>query len=58
MHVALTHENFKEKCPIPNCNFAVGRRDYMKMHVTKHTELGEDMIASLLVDIKKNSNLW
>lgn len=58
MHVALTHENFRENCPVPACKFSVGRRDYMKVHVSKHTELGKDLVLSLLDEVKRNPNLW
>lgn len=58
MHIAITHENFREPCPVPGCKFSVGRRDYMRHHVAKHTELGKDLVESLLEEVKLNTTLW
>jgi hypothetical protein len=58
MHIALTHENFRESCPVQNCKFSVGRKDYMRAHIAKHTELTQDLIEKLLEEVKKKGNLW
>ncbi|CRL06941.1 CLUMA_CG019621, isoform A [Clunio marinus] len=40
LHIFVNHKKIREKCPVGNgCKFSVGRRDYMRAHLKKHSEL-------------------
>lgn len=38
-HCSIFHEKKREKCPVDGCQFSVGRFDYMRNHLKRHTEL-------------------
>lgn len=52
-HILVTHKKIKEKCPVGECKFHVGRRDYMKNHLKKHKELSHEEAEKYLAIIKK-----
>lgn len=52
-HIGLIHENVRKPCPIDGCTFSVGRSDYMKSHLMKHTELNEREREQVLKKIKE-----
>ena len=38
-HLEITHRKHRVNCPVEGCKYMVGRIDYMKNHLRKHTEL-------------------
>lgn len=38
-HIILSHDRLRENCPVVDCKFNAGRRDQMRNHLKKHTEL-------------------
>lgn len=38
-HITVSHQKLRKKCPVEACNFHVGRLDYMRTHIKKHSEL-------------------
>lgn len=57
IHIVVTHEKQREKCPVEGCKFMVGRRDYMRNHIRKHTELNQEDIEKLIQIVKQMPNL-
>jgi uncharacterized Zn-finger protein len=57
-HVKVTHEQVKASCPVEGCSFRVGRRQYMRDHVKKHTELNAEGIATMLEIVKFMKSLY
>ena len=52
-HVTLIHEKLRAPCPVGNgCKFSVGRRNYMRDHINKHTELSSEDLAMHLNSVK------
>jgi KRAB domain-containing zinc finger protein len=51
-HVKVTHEQVKASCPVEGCSFRVGRRDYMKIHLKKHSDLEPEELAAFLEEVK------
>ncbi|CRK91793.1 CLUMA_CG005424, isoform A [Clunio marinus] len=42
-HVYTRHHKIRQPCPVSNvCGFSVGRKDYMRIHLKKHTELSNE----------------
>jgi KRAB domain-containing zinc finger protein len=52
-HTKVTHEQLKAKCPVDGCSFMVGRRDYMKNHLKRHSDLEPEELAAYLEEVKK-----
>jgi uncharacterized Zn-finger protein len=50
-HIKVTHEKHREKCPVEDCKFMVGRRDYMKNHIRKHVELKPEVQTQMLESV-------
>jgi uncharacterized Zn-finger protein len=57
-HVKVTHEQVKASCPVDGCSFRVGRRQYMRDHMKKHTELKAESITALLQIVKFMKSLF
>lgn len=55
-HINIVHKKLREECPVEDCKFVVGRRDYMNNHLKKHVELKPQVLDELL-EIVKNMNL-
>lgn len=55
-HVTVVHQKLKASCPVEGCEFMVGRRDYMKNHIKKHTELSQEELQEFLNSVK-NMNI-
>jgi Zinc finger, C2H2 type len=52
-HIKVTHEKHRVKCPVEDCKFMVGRRDYMKNHIRKHVELKPEVQTQMLESVKE-----
>jgi KRAB domain-containing zinc finger protein len=52
-HIKITHEKHREKCPVEDCKFTKGRRDYMKNHIRKHVELKPELQTKMIESLKE-----
>lgn len=51
-HMKVKHVKHRVNCPVESCKFMVGRRDYMKNHLKKHTELDREELQKRLDSVK------
>lgn len=51
-HIAIFHDKLRQNCPIDACKFSVGRIDYMRNHLKKHSELSSEELTHYLAVIK------
>jgi Zinc finger, C2H2 type len=52
-HIKLVHEKHRVKCPVEDCKYMIGRRDYMRTHIRKHTELEPEIFEKLFESVKR-----
>jgi hypothetical protein len=52
-HIKVTNEKHRVNCPVEDCKFMVGRRDYMKNHIRKHVELKPEVQTQMLDSVKE-----
>ncbi|CRK91794.1 CLUMA_CG005425, isoform A [Clunio marinus] len=57
-HIFIFHKKIREKCPVGNgCKFSVGRIDYMRNHLKKHSELNPIELRNFIDGLKSKMNL-
>lgn len=52
LHYKICHEKIRVNCPVAGCKFSVGRRDSMRNHLKKHTELHGAQLEDYLNNLK------
>lgn len=58
-HIQISHEKLRKNCPVgKGCKYSVGRRDYMRNHLKRHSELSQADQAKYFEIIKTMKLVW